>query len=56
MKNNVVDSILEELNELQSAKILLELVYQEIGPYNDGKISNELMYKLNAYFRFNDSE
>lgn len=51
---------LEEKKELLEYQIkaldLLEKVYNEIGPYNDGKISNLTLNRLNVFFNFNDGE
>ncbi len=55
MENLHIDKLIEEIENLKEAADLLEKVWLEIGPYTD-KISDELSYKLNSFFKFDDSE
>lgn len=54
--NFTINNFLEEINRLQQAEELLDKIWQEIGPYETGKISNETMIKLQKYMGFDDSE
>lgn len=51
-----LEKTLEEINKLQEAYMLLEQVYLEHGPYGVDPISDELRYKINDFFGFDDSE
>lgn len=50
-----LEAQLEILRKQQDAHELLEAIWQELGPYTS-HISNDLRYKLQDYFRFDDSE
>lgn len=50
-----VDNLFENINKLLEAFALLEKVYQEIGPYQDGKLTQETWFKVRDYFGFDDS-
>lgn len=54
--NKMLEQLLNEIKELKKAKELLELIYQEHGPYGDGKISDKTRYLMQDYFHFNDDE
>ena len=63
MKKRHIAKLLEILSEEQdhTQRImdglhLLEEVWVEIGPYNRGPISEELLRKFRDYFEFDDSE
>lgn len=49
-------SLLTEIDEFQKARELLDKVYLEIGPYQEGKLTKETWYRVRDYFKFNDSE
>ena len=51
-----LSEILVEVEELKEGRELLETVWGEIGPYNDGTISQKTLIKLQYYFGFDDSE
>lgn len=51
-----LDKTLEDIAKLREAYELLERVYLEHGPYGDCPIPDELRYKINDYFGFDDSE
>ncbi|MNJ90171.1 hypothetical protein D3C87_77650 [compost metagenome] len=57
-KDNVFDlnTFISEITHLQEAKELIERVFVEVGPYGNGKISEELLSKINDYMKFDDSE
>lgn len=52
----MLDKLLEELGELQEARSLLEQVYHHVSPYGNRPVGAELLRKLNAFFKFDDSE
>jgi len=45
-----------EFNTAKDAYSLLEMIFIEIGPYRDGKVSDETWYKVRKFFHFDDSE
>lgn len=47
---------MKEFERLQTASDLLEKVYTELGPYKDGKPTEETWDKIRAFFGFDDSE
>lgn len=51
-----LDKVLEEVNQLREAYELLEQVHLEHGAYGDCPIPDELRYKINDFFGFDDSE
>jgi hypothetical protein len=51
-----LNGFVDEINNLQKAKGLLQTVWLEIGPYGHGKISAETRDELNNFFKFDDSE
>jgi hypothetical protein len=51
-----LENVLEDVNKLLEGYDLLEQVYLEHGPYGDCPIPDELRYKINNYFDFDDSE
>jgi hypothetical protein len=62
MKNTMTNKRIEELkNEIAvlekqvEAETLLEAVWNELGPYTP-HLSTELRYKLQDFFKFDDSE
>lgn len=52
----ILEKFLDEFEHLKEARELLEKVYIEIGPYNDGGLSEETLMRLRAFFEFDDSE
>ncbi len=58
MINKVGDlsNFVNEILDLQEAKELLEYIYIQIGPYQNGKIEKETWNKVCDYFNFDDSE
>lgn len=50
-----LEAQLAALREQASAEELLEAVWNELGPYTE-HLSTELRYKLQDYFKFDDSE
>ena len=52
----MIDELIEEMQKLKEAKELLYQVYLEHGPYGDGEIPQELRWKINNFFGFDDSE
>ncbi len=56
-KTVTIDKLIDEINRLQKGYELLEQVYLEVGGYgDDGPMTDELRYKLNNFFGFDDSE
>ena len=55
-QNNLIEDLLNELGRLQKSHELLEELFRWIGPYKDGKIPNELWFKIRDHFDFDDSE
>ena len=51
-----LEKVLEDIEKLRQAYELLEQVFLEHGPYGDCPIPDELRYKINNYFDFDDSE
>jgi len=60
MSEKGIEAIVKELETLQRAKVLLEEVYLELGPYaantKDLKIKSETWNKVRKFFKFDDSE
>ena len=55
----MIEKLVEELQQLLHAKKLLELVWLEIGPYDNRgvfKDNPELQTQLNDFMKFDDSE
>lgn len=50
-----IDIFVKEIEKLKLAYELLEQVYVKIGAYNEGKINDDLCYKIREYFNFDDS-
>ena len=53
---DILKTLLEQIEDLQTAKELLEKVWVEVGPYNHDKLSDKTMSELQKYFKFDDSE
>jgi hypothetical protein len=59
---NILDELMEEVAKLKEGNNLLEQVwaahgaYGTGGPTGDGIIPDELRYKINHFFGFDDSE
>ena len=51
-----LEKFLEDIQKLAQAEILLDSIWAEIGPYNRGPISEELILKLRDFYDFDDSE
>lgn len=61
----MIDKLIEEIEELQEAKDLLESLYINIGPYNFRQLirehfpdydSTKTISRLERFFDFDDSE
>lgn len=55
-KKSMFDELAEEIADLRAAKALLEEVWDEVGPYNNGPIPDTTLAKMQKYFHFDDSE
>lgn len=55
-KPSVLDSLVQEYFHLKRVEELLDDIYVEIGPYQDGEVSNETWEKVRKHFKFDDSE
>lgn len=56
MSNEVTyDNLIASLERSRDAHELLELIWNELGPYNN-VLSQETTQKLQKYFEFDDSE
>ncbi|MFA5025032.1 MAG: hypothetical protein WC503_00795 [Candidatus Shapirobacteria bacterium] len=51
-----LDKNIEEIKKLREAYDLLVSIHLEIGSYGQGKLSQELLFKMNDFFEFDDSE
>jgi len=51
-----LEKVLEDIEKLREAYKLLEQVHLEHGAYGQYPITDELRYKINNYFDFDDSE
>jgi hypothetical protein len=51
-----LDKLLEDVNKLKQAYSLLEQVWLEHCPYGQDPIPDELRYRINDFFNFDDSE
>lgn len=47
---------MEELQTLHEGFALLEKIWSDVGPYKNGKISDETWSKVRNYFQFDDAE
>lgn len=56
MQPSAIRKLLDEIADLEKAKDLLESVYSDIGPYQDGEVSFDTWNKVRNYFKFDDSE
>ena len=56
MQMDTIDKLLDDIHRLQEGYKLLEEVYLEHGAYGEDPISDELRYKINDFFGFDDSE
>lgn len=56
MSRSILNGLLDEIEDLKKAKGLLGEIYAEVGPYGNGRISDQLLYRINYYFKFDDSE
>ena len=55
-KTKYLDKVLDEIATLETARRLLETIYTEIGPYKNGKLTDETWHKVKDFFEFDDSE
>jgi len=55
-ENVTLETFLEEIMDLKEAKELLEQLFIELGPYQNGKISQNTWLEICNYFEFDDSE
>jgi hypothetical protein len=57
--SNLIDSLCakqdESIHTLEGLQ-LLSFIFNELGPYQDGKISPETWEKVKKFFGFDDSE
>jgi hypothetical protein len=52
-----LDKLLEEIARLKAGNELLDKVWTELGPYDDGsKLSDRTRMELQRFFNFDDSE
>lgn len=51
-----LQKLLKEIKNLEDAKDLLEKIWLDIGPYQDGEVSSETWRKVRNFFEFDDSE
>jgi hypothetical protein len=56
MQLDTIDKAIDELNRLQVGYKLLQQVYLEAGGYGEEPMTDELRFKINNYFGFDDSE
>ena len=56
MKHVQIDTLMNEVQDLQTGHDLLQELYSELSPYPGKKISETLSRKLNIYFGFEYSE
>jgi hypothetical protein len=56
MQMDTIDKLLGDIGRLQEGYKLLEEVYLEHGPYGQDPIPDDLRYKINNFFGFDDSE
>jgi ribulose bisphosphate carboxylase small subunit len=52
----MLEELLAEIENLKQAKDLLEQVYLATGPYGERPIPEDLCWKINGFFKFDDSE
>jgi len=52
----VFDAISRHVTRGGDAIELLNKVFHELGPYRDGKVTDETWYKVRDFFGFDDSE
>jgi hypothetical protein len=55
-ETRTVNKLIDEMQRLKLGCQLLEEVFLGVGPYGDGEIPDELRYKINNFFYFDDSE
>ena len=51
-----IAKLIEEIERLKKAYLLLKCVHLEIGPYGDNSVEDKTRYDINDYFNFDDSE
>lgn len=56
MQSDIIDKLIGEINRLQKGYELLQQVYLEVGGYGEEPMTDELRYKINNFFGFDDSE
>ena len=56
IKLDAIEGLIDEVAKLKKGNELLEELWLEHGPYRDDPISDELWYKVNNFFEFDDSE
>lgn len=49
-------AILETITDAQEALELLQQIYRDIGPYQDGKLQDQTWSRVRDFFGFDDSE
>ncbi len=55
-KTPVLDELLEDVERLKEAERLLDAVFAERGPYQEGTISEATWEKVKQFYGFDDSE
>jgi hypothetical protein len=55
-KTSKLDEFIDEICELKKSHEFLELIFYELGPYQDREISRQLWDKVRKHFDFDDSE
>ncbi len=56
VKFETLEGLAKELEQAKEAVELLELVWQDCGPYNQQRLSEATLIKLQRFFRFDDGE
>lgn len=53
-KTPVLDELLEDVARLKEAERLLDAVFAELGPYQDGKLNPETWEKVKQFHGFDE--
>ena len=52
----VLQELLKEIENLEHARKLLDKIWMDIGPYDQGKITDDTWRELRKFYDFDDSE
>lgn len=55
-RNKVWEDLVAKVTHGEEAENLLTKVFDELGPYGGGKLSDATIHKLQRFFHFDDSE